>query len=48
VQRARQLGAPLALPPGSAPPYRDPRGPMQQTAIDPALFHTYPPEALAA
>ena len=48
VQRARQLGAPLALPPGSAPPYRDPRGPMQQTAIDPALFDTYPPEALAA
>jgi 2-polyprenyl-6-methoxyphenol hydroxylase-like FAD-dependent oxidoreductase len=48
VQRARQLGAPLALPPGSALPYRDPRGPMQQTAIDPTLFHTYPPEALAA
>ncbi len=48
VQRARALGAPLALPPGSAPPYRDPRGPMQQTAIDPALFDTYPPEALAA
>ena len=48
VQRARQLGAPLALPPGSALPYRDPRGPMQQTAIDPALFDTYPPEALAA
>ena len=48
VQRARKLGAPLALPPGSAPPYRDPRGPMQQTAIDPALFDTYPPEALAA
>ena len=48
VQRARRLGAPLALPPGSAPPYRDPRGPMQQTAIDPALFDTYPPEALAA
>jgi 2-polyprenyl-6-methoxyphenol hydroxylase-like FAD-dependent oxidoreductase len=48
VQRARLLGAPLALPPGSALPYRDPRGPMQQTAIDPALFATYPPEALAA
>jgi len=48
VQRARQLGAALALPPGNAPPYRNPRGPMQQTAIDPALFDTYPPEALAA
>ena len=48
VERARQLGAALALPPGSAPPYRNPRGPMQQTAIDPALFDTYPPEALAA
>jgi 2-polyprenyl-6-methoxyphenol hydroxylase-like FAD-dependent oxidoreductase len=48
MQRARALGAPLELAPGQALPYRDPRGPMQQTAIDPALFDTYPPEALAA
>lgn len=48
MQRARALGAALELAPGQALPYRDPRGPMQQTAIDPALFDTYPPEALAA
>ena len=45
VERARHLGAGLeALPPGAVPtPRRPPDAVMRHTAIDPALFETYPP-----
>ena len=48
VQRARALGAYLEARAGGHAAQRDPDGVMHQTAIDPALFATYPPQALAA
>jgi 2-polyprenyl-6-methoxyphenol hydroxylase-like FAD-dependent oxidoreductase len=48
VQRARALGAYLEARAGGHAARRNPDGVMHQTAIDPALFATYPPEALAA
>jgi 2-polyprenyl-6-methoxyphenol hydroxylase-like FAD-dependent oxidoreductase len=48
VQRARALGAYLEARAGGHAARRDPEGVMHQTAIDPALFATYPPEAMAA
>jgi 2-polyprenyl-6-methoxyphenol hydroxylase-like FAD-dependent oxidoreductase len=48
VQRARQLGAYLEARQRGEGAQRDAAGVMHQTAIDPALFDTFPPETLAA
>lgn len=48
VQRARALGAYIQAHAQGAMAAREERDVMQQTAIDPALFDTYSPAALAA
>jgi len=48
IDRARRLGAYLQAGEGRRPPPRRADAVMRQTAIDPRLFDTYPPEALAA
>lgn len=48
VQRARQLGAYLEARQRGGSAQRDPAAVMHQTAIDPALFHTFPPQTQAA
>jgi 2-polyprenyl-6-methoxyphenol hydroxylase-like FAD-dependent oxidoreductase len=48
LDRARRLGAYLQAQQRGEAVVRSPGAVMQQTAIDPALFDTYPPEALAA
>ena len=48
VRRARQLGAYLEASQRGQTTRRDPADVMHQTAIDPALFDTFPPQTQAA
>jgi 2-polyprenyl-6-methoxyphenol hydroxylase-like FAD-dependent oxidoreductase len=48
VQRAQALGAYLEAGPHGRARWRQSQDVMHQTAIDPALFDTYPPQTLAA